>query len=485
MTVALPPVATVVDGLAHHAVARPGAPAWLSPARTVTFGELHARVAGCAEWLAGQHVEPGEIVGLSIADELDHIVVALGLASLSAAHVVLPTYDGATARSRLAERTGARRVVAASDEHGVPGLELVAFEPARAATWTREPREPLRSPDPASLLTFFSTSGTTGEAKLIPCRHDDFLRQVERARVGRVLSLASVEQPIGKRQYLYAIVLGTSVVARPAPGTPVIPLCTSLGVTQVACNAGRAKDLIGEAERHGRLLPDAELGVGGARVSAAFRRQLAERVCDVVHVTYSMQETGSIARTLERLDEVGETVGRPHRGVEVMVVDGEGRPLPPGETGEIRIRASGMARGYLDDPAADAKHFRDGWFCPGDLASLTSDGALIVHGRADDVMNLNGIKIAPVEIERALERHPGVKAVVAFPLRSAMHGEVPVAAVELAAGAHHDERELARFARDALGLRAPRRVMIVAALPSTANGKVDLRRLADELARRH
>ena len=66
---------------------------------------------------------------------------------------------------------------------------------------------------------------------------------------------------------------------------------------------------------------------------------------------------------------------------------------------------------------------------------------------------------------------------MAFPVRSPVHGEVPVAAVELREGARTDERELARFARDALGLRAPRRVMIVDALPSTANGKVDVRLL--------
>jgi len=95
VTVALPPVATVVDGLRHHAGARPDAPMWLTSERTVTYGELHARVAGCAAWLHGHHVERGEVVGVSVADELDHFVVALGLASVGAAHVVLPTMDGA------------------------------------------------------------------------------------------------------------------------------------------------------------------------------------------------------------------------------------------------------------------------------------------------------------------------------------------------------------------------------------------------------
>jgi acyl-coenzyme A synthetase/AMP-(fatty) acid ligase len=139
-------------------------------------------------------------------------------------------------------------------------------------------------------------------------------------------------------------------------------------------------------------------------------RQLLERVCDAVAITYSMQECGSIARVVERdAASVTETVGRPHPGVELEIVNERGEPVPEGESGEIRVRVPGMASGYVDDPAASAAHFRDGWFQPGDLVSLTAEGALVVHGRADDVMNLNGIKIAPAEIERALERHPAVK----------------------------------------------------------------------------
>ncbi len=239
-------------------------------------------------------------------------------------------------------------------------------------------------------------------------------------------------------------------------------------------------DVVSDAARHGRLPPRTALLLSGARGSASLRRQMLEQVCDAVSVTYSMQECGSLARVTERdVAEVTETVGRPHPSVEIEVVDAEGAPVPRGEPGRIRVRVPGMATGYLDDERANAAHFRDGWFEPGDLVSFTPEGALVVHGRADDVMNLGGIKVAPFEIERALERHPAVKAVAAFPMPSAVHGEIPLCAVELVDGARVDERELARYARDALGLRAPRRVMIVDAMPATPQGKVDRRRLAE------
>jgi len=474
------PAATVVDHLQRHAAEQPDAPAIVCVDRTVSYRELRDGVAGCAAWLKAQGIEPGERVGLSIADDRLHAIVALGLAAAGATHVVLPTHDAARARRRTAERVGARRVVVALPAHGLAELDNLAIDPARADAWAGERRGELRGPDASSLLTFFTTSGTTGEAKIIPVRHDAFARQTARARVGRVLSLTPMEHAIAKRQLLYAVIRGSSVALRDRAETPIAQLCARLGVDIIASNAARSKDLIGECLRSGRLPPGVELTAAGSHTTAAFRCRLLEGVCDAVQVTYSMQECGSVARAVERTpDEATSTVGRPHPGVEVVVADPDGTPLPAGEVGEIRIRAGGMAEGYLDDDEATARHFRDGWFLPGDLGTFTPEGALIVQGRADDVMILNGIKIAPIEIERALERHPVVRAVVAFPLRSPVHGEVPVAAVELVDGFAADEHTLQRFARDVLGMRAPRRVIIVPALPTNAQGKIDLGRLAE------
>ena len=473
-------VETIVDRLECHARARPDAPAVVSPGRTVTYGELHAIVGGCAEWLRSLDVEPGERIGVSIADDLTHLVVALGLASLGAAHVTLATHDAVPARSRFAARTGVRRVVAASSEHRLPGLDLVTFDADRLVAWARRAPTPLARPNPAALFTFFTTSGTTGEAKIVPIVHERIVHHAARVPAGRALPLSSLEHYFVKRAFVFAILGGDAVAIRASSDLPVAPICAALGVDIVVCMSAQARDLLADAPRFGRLPPTTLLVLSGARVAAPVRRQFLEQACDAVAVNYGSQESGSVARVVERDPRnVKETVGPPHPGVEVEIVDADGAPLPLGTIGEIRVRAPGMAPGYLDDERATARHFRDGWFQPGDLASFTPDGALIVHGRADDVMNLNGIKIAPVEIERALERHPAVKTVAAFPLRSAHHGEIPAAAVELAEGAGADERELQRFAREALGLRAPRRVMIVAALPTTPQGKFDLRRLAE------
>lgn len=477
------PAGTIVDRLEMFARERPDAPAIVGIDRTVTYRELHAMVGGCADWLLAQGIEGGECVGVTIPDNLLHFVVALGLASLGAAHATLASHDPELVRAQLASRVRARRVIATHASHRLPGLAFIPVDPEQMATWAGRGTVTLRKPVTSATFTYFSTSGTTGEAKLIPVLHGQVGLQAARAVVGRALPLSSIEHIYAKRQFLYAVSEGATVVLPGPPGTPVAQLCAALHVDVIGCMNVQARNLVAESARHGRLPAGMLVRTGGSRGSAQFRRDLLEHVCDAVEITYSMQECGSVASATERsAAEVTETVGRPHPGVRVLIVDDRGTPMPPGEIGEIRIRAPGMSTGYLDDERATARHFSDGWFRPGDLGTFTPDGVLIVYGRADDVMILNGIKIAPAEIERVLERHPAVKAVAAFPLPSPVHGELPVAAVELVAGASADERELQTFAREALGLRAPRRVMIVSALPSTVQGKVDIRRLAEMAA---
>jgi len=477
-------VDTVIDRLERHARERGDAPVIESDARTVTYRDLHAMVGGCAAWLRAEGIGPGDRVGVTLADDVPHVVVMLGLAAIGAAHATLATHDRGPMRARFAARIGAKRVVAIHDEHRLPGLGLVALDPDHLAAWARGSHRPLRAPDPSALQTFLTTSGTTGESKIIPLSQAGVARHVERAWVGRILPTSPIEQAWVERQYLYTILSGNTVVLRAAGDEPLARQCARRDIDYLVCTGAQAAETMDQAARGGRLPPRTALVTSGSRFSIAFRRRALATLCDAIGITYSAQECGSIAHVLERgADEASESVGVPHPGVDVAIVDDAGAPLPPGEPGRIRVRVPGMATGYLDDAHADARHFRDGWFEPGDLASFTAAGALVIHGRADDVMNLAGIKVAPVEIERALERHPAVRAVAAFPLRSPVHGEIPVAAVELADGQRADERELQAFARDLLGLRAPRRVMIVAALPSTFGGKVDLRSLAEAMAR--
>ncbi len=221
---------------------------------------------------------------------------------------------------------------------------------------------------------------------------------------------------------------------------------------------------------------------GCAQAPAALRRAFRARFAMPLFVHYGTREFGRISRTYpDRHDDAQESVGIVAPWVDLEIVDGDGNAVPAGVVGEVRVRTEHMIHRYHDDPVATARHFRDGWFYTGDAGSLTADGALCLQGRTDDMMNLNSIKIFPAEIERMLEEHPAVKGAAAFAKGSAVHGDIPVAAVELHQGAAVGVDALMARARERLGARAPRKIIIVDALPRNAAGKIVKRDLAGRI----
>jgi acyl-CoA synthetase (AMP-forming)/AMP-acid ligase II len=257
-------------------------------------------------------------------------------------------------------------------------------------------------------------------------------------------------------------------VFRP-PHAPLVEFVLAQGVTCLDISRMHAADLA--ASPDAPRLHGIKLRTGGSAVPFGLRHALQQRVTRQLYVRYAASECGAISMALPDEHDADESSGRPLPGVELQVVGSDGHPLPSGESGEIRLRAPGMASGYIDDPAQSARRFRDGWFYPGDAGLLRGDGQLVVQGRSDDMIVLNGLNIFPAEIERVLERHAAVAEAAALPLASTVHGQIPVAAVVLRPGQGVSASELRRWSHQQLGLRAPRRVLVLDALPKNSQGK--------------
>jgi long-chain acyl-CoA synthetase len=285
----------------------------------------------------------------------------------------------------------------------------------------------------------------------------------------RLTCLASLEHNNAKRHRLYTVMCGGTNVFRGARDVNLMEFCGRHGVTRLEVAAIHASGLVATVK--GRPLDSVEIRISGSLVPPALRSGLEANVTRKVSVRYGATECGTIAVTAEG-KHAGETVGRPSVGVIVEIVDPAGAPLAPGQSGDIRVRTPGSASGYLDDPDLSASRFRDGWFLTGDIGHFNLDGELVVEGRRDDMMILNGINIFPAEIEEALELHHAVRSAAAAAVRSATHGDIPVAIVELRQGAELTQEELLIFARQRLALRAPRRIAIVDQIPRNPQGKV-------------
>ena len=175
------------------------------------------------------------------------------------------------------------------------------------------------------------------------------------------------------------------------------------------------------------------------------------------------------------------SVGRPVTA-EVVVVDDEGRPRPVGEAGEIQVRGATVMTGYENDPAANAAAFRDRWYRTGDLGRFDADGYLFVTGRIKELINRGGEKVSPREVDDALVEHPAIARAVTFPVPHPTLGEDVAAALVLRPGATVSEAEIRRFVGARLAaFKAPRRIVIVDAIPLGATGKPERHRLAAAL----
>lgn len=167
------------------------------------------------------------------------------------------------------------------------------------------------------------------------------------------------------------------------------------------------------------------------------------------------------------------TVGRPMFN-EVAIIDDAGGIVVGGQgAGEIVARGPGVFDGYLDDAAATAAAFVDGWFRTGDLGRFDEDGYLTLIGRIKDVVNRGGEKIGTLEVEAALLRHPAVAEACVFSLPHPSLGEEVGAAVVLSRNMEVKERELRAHVRAMLaGFKVPRRIFFLLSLPKNATSKV-------------
>jgi cyclohexanecarboxylate-CoA ligase len=223
----------------------------------------------------------------------------------------------------------------------------------------------------------------------------------------------------------------------------------------------------------------------GAPIPRVLVQRARERLRAHIISAWGMTENG--AATCTRPDDppekVFETDGAPIPGMEVRVVDGEGRPVPTGEEGRLQARGMCNFVGYLKRPEAYGMDAQ-GWFETGDLARMDADGYIRISGRAKDILIRGGENVPVVEVEGVLYRHPAIQDVAIVGMPDERLGERGCAFVTLRPGQRLDFGELVGFLEGEHMARQyfPERLEIVEQMPRTPSGKIQKFRLR-ELAR--
>jgi len=165
--------------------------------------------------------------------------------------------------------------------------------------------------------------------------------------------------------------------------------------------------------------------------------------------------------------------GKPAPGHEVRVVDGEGRPLPTGEVGEIQIKAPSVMKGYWNKEEATRKAINEGWFATGDAGFFDAEGYLYIHDRVKDMIVTGGENVYPAEVENAIMGHPAVGDVAVIGVPDPRWGEAVKAIVVKKPGLEADPTDIIAFARERIaGYKLPQTVDFIDVLPRNPSGKV-------------
>lgn len=469
-----PPPRTLVDIL-RGTVAQAGQDSAVDTGATqLTYEELEEAAEGVAAELNALGVGRGDKVGVRISSGTSDLYVAvLGVLLAGAAYVPVDA-DDPDERARLVFDEAAVAAVVGND------LLVAVRRPAPP----REPEEPGLDDDAWVIFT----SGSTGTPKGVAVTHRSaaafvdaesrmFLQTSPLGVGDRVMAGLSVAFDASCEEMWLAWRYGACLVPAPRAlvrsGIDVGPWLVANDVTVVSTVPTLVALWPPSSLSRVRLLI-----MGGEACPPELAARLVAPGREVWN-TYGPTEATVVACGIQLTGEGPIRIGLPLDGWDLAVVDGEGLPVAPGETGELIIGGVGLAR-YLD-PDKDAEKFAAmptlGWdraYRSGDLVILDLEG-LLFGGRADDQVKLGGRRIELGEVDSALLALPGVGAAAAAVRRTASGNQLLVGYVtpDPAADPPFDQAaSLERLRRDLPAALVPR-LALVDGIPTRTSGKVD------------
>jgi long-chain acyl-CoA synthetase len=350
---------------------------------------------------------------------------------------------------------------------------------------------------PVDLAALIYTSGSTGNPKGVMLTHANMVfaagsisEYLRLSADDRILSVLPLAFDYGLYQLLMAVRLGATLALErsfvfPAetlkrldeeeitvfPGVPTV-YATLLGMK-------------GE-----RTFPNVtRLTNTAAGLPPDFHDRLLERFPNaLIFRMYGLTECKRVSYLEpELVHEKPTSVGKAIPGTETFVLDAEGRPVEPGETGVLYVRGPHVMAGYWRQPELSAEMLKEGpvpgerMLCTHDFFTIDEDGCLYFLGRSDDIIKTRAEKVSPLEVENALYAIGGIREAAVIGVDDEVLGQAIRAYVALEDGIELTEKEVIAGCRTRLeSFMVPREVVFLAELPKTATGKIRKKGLTEE-----
>jgi amino acid adenylation domain-containing protein len=467
----------------------------------LTYAELDSRANQLAHYLRTIGVGPEVVVGLCLERSLELIVALMGILKAGGAYLPLDRNYPQERIAYLVKDACAPFVLtseatdAVLSPYGLRTIKLDLKTPEITKQPTNAPESGVSSENLAYVIY---TSGSSGNPKGVGVVHRNISRLVLNTNYVQIspqdvfLQLAPVTFDAATFEIWGALLNGAKLALyAPDPMLDLLKLKSVIqqaGVSVLWLTAGLFNSI--EDGDASILSPVKQLLVGGDVVSATHVKRFMEQIptCRVIN-GYGPTEgtTFSVCFPIPNISAIEKNVpiGRPVSNTTAYVLNSDGQPVPLGETGELYIGGAGLARGYFHRPDMAAESFVPNPFGErgsrlyrtGDLVRYSSDGVLEFVGRVDFQVKVRGYRIELEEVEAALLSDPGIRQ-AAVVVQSEPRGDKKLVAYVVGAGKAPDFRKV----RERLGRRLPEymvpsAMVILDALPLTANGKVDRKAL--------
>jgi len=491
----------------------------VSDGRTLSFAGLATAVHDAARAFLAMGIERGDRVAVWAPNMWEWVVAALGLHSAGAVLVPLNTRFKGREAAYILGKSRAKVLLtitgfldtdyvsvlrgAVDVDNELPDLEAIVVlrgeAPGATRSWTEfiaagaavdaalaDARA--QAVEPGDLSDILFTSGTTGNPKGAMLTHAQTLRAyrdwsevVGLQEHDRYLIVNPFFHAFGyKAGWLASLMMGATVLPQPVfDPAQVFERIPRDRITVLPGPPTLYQTILNHPGRGEHDLSSLRLSVTGAAPTPVelIVRMREELTFETIITGYGLTETCGIA-TMCRYDDDPETIantsGRAIPGVDVRVVDDDGREVPRGERGEVVIRGYNVMQGYLDEPEETAATVdADGWLHTGDVGVMDDRGYLRITDRTKDMFIVGGFNAYPAEIENLLLRNEKVAQVAVVGVPDERMGEVGMAFVVLRPGAEASTDELVEWGRaEMANYKAPRHVEIVDELPLNAMGKV-------------
>ncbi|MEV4342295.1 amino acid adenylation domain-containing protein [Streptomyces sp. NPDC049590] len=471
-----------------------------APDRHLTYRQLDEAANRLAHHLLALGVAAEQPVGVALDGTADALVATFGV--LKAGAVLLPLDpEYPSARLDLILRRGGARLLVSqrslADRFARDDVTtlLMDDETTRSALADAPAHRPEISVQPQQLAYIIFTSGSTGVPKGVMVPHHGIgslarsIKQFAQRSDSRVLRFASPSFDASVLELLTAFDAGATLVVEPraalVPGEDLARLIRQRRITTVLLSPSALSTLTASELPGLRTV---------AMIGEAAPLELAQQWCDGRDVFNGYGPTeATVLSTIARCtpDRV-PPLGRPVTGYTLHVLDDMLRPVPFGRQGELYVGGVGLARGYLGQPDLTAGRFvpepsgsEPGarLYRTGDLVRWGADGELEFLGRADHQVKLRGFRIELGEVETRLEDHPGVRFAAAVVRGEGNRRRLVGYAVPAPGAERPTPAGLRHWLKDRLpGYMVPEFLVVLDALPTSPNGKLDRNALPDPLA---